>query len=82
MYGQHSAGMAQIMVWTALELEGLGANLQHVGALPDVEDAVKKFCNVPEDYALTAHLNYGDKAQDHPPMPEKLPFGETINVMD
>ena len=81
MYGDHSSGMAQIMVWTALELEGLGANLQHIGALPGIEDKVKAFCRVPEDYALKAHLNFGDKVQDHPRRPEKLPFREIIDVM-
>ena len=81
MYADHSSGMAQIMVWTALELEGLGANLQHIGALPDVENEVTKFCGVPEDYNLKAHLNFGDKGQDHPPKPEKLSLSETLQIM-
>lgn len=71
--------MAQFLVWTALELEGLGANLQHMQGIPPVEAALKQFCNVPEDYSLKAHLNYGDKAQPHPEAPSKLAFTETFH---
>ena len=81
MYGDHCSGMAQVLVWTALEMEGLGANLQHVGCFPAVEPKVKEFCEVPEDYKLKAHINYGDKAQEHPEKPEKLPFSETVKVI-
>ncbi|KAM0437904.1 hypothetical protein ACHAPT_002269 [Fusarium lateritium] len=81
-FGDHATGMHQILVWTALELEGLGANLQHLNAIPPVEAAVKKFLDVPEDYKLKAHLNYGDEAQEHPPVPQKLPFSETIKVVN
>jgi predicted oxidoreductase (fatty acid repression mutant protein) len=73
--------MAQILVWTALELEGLGANLQHLQAIPPVEAEIKKFLGVPSDYSLKAHLNYGDEAQPHPEVPEKLPLSETLKVV-
>lgn len=84
MFGQfaeHTTGMAQILVWTALELEGLGANLQHLQAIPPVEAEIKKFLQVPDDYSLKAHLNYGDEAQPHPDVPEKLPVSETLKVV-
>ncbi|KAK7408311.1 hypothetical protein QQX98_009513 [Neonectria punicea] len=81
-FGDHATGMHQILVWTALELEGLGANLQHLNAIPPVEAALKKFCGVPDDYKLKAHLNYGDEAQDHPQVPQKLPFSETLKVIN
>ncbi|CAM1508704.1 Fc.00g055520.m01.CDS01 [Cosmosporella sp. VM-42] len=80
-FAQHASGMHQILVWTALELEGLGANLQHLNAIPPVETALKKFLDVPDDYKLTAHLNYGDEAQEHPPVPQKLPFSETVKII-
>ncbi|TVY76330.1 putative nitroreductase HBN1 [Fusarium oxysporum f. sp. cubense] len=60
-YGEHASGMAQLLVWTALELEGLGVNLQHMQSMAPVEAAMKKFCQVPVDYSLKTHLNYGDK---------------------
>ncbi len=82
-FSEHSNGMAQILLWTALELEGLGANLQHMGAFPNVGEALKKFCGVPEDYSLKAHLNYGDEAQEHPAAPpQKLPVSEVLNILN
>lgn len=80
-FSEHANGMNQILVWTALELEGVGANLQHFNAIPGVEDAVKKFCQVPDDYKLRAHLNYGDKLQEHPAVPAKLPLSETFKQL-
>ncbi|KKO98469.1 nitroreductase [Trichoderma harzianum] len=81
-FADHSTGMAQILVWTALELEGLGANLQHMQAIPPVEAVIKSYLGVPADYTLKAHLNYGDLAQPHPEaVPEKLPLSETLKVV-
>ncbi|KAK8914941.1 putative nitroreductase HBN1 [Metarhizium anisopliae] len=80
-FGDHANGMHQILVWTALSLEGLGANLQHLNAIPPVEAAIKKFAGVPEDYKLKAHLNYGDEATEHPAAPGKLAFSETLKVI-
>ncbi|KAL7941127.1 Nitroreductase-like protein [Trichoderma barbatum] len=81
-FSDHATGMAQILVWTALELEGLGANLQHLQAIPPVEAAIKKYLEVPADYSLKAHLNYGDLAQPHPDaVPEKLPLSQTLKVV-
>ncbi|PSD80422.1 nitroreductase [Acinetobacter baumannii] len=56
-WSEHASGIHQILVWTALELEGFGANLQHMNAIPPVEAALKKFLAVPEDWKLKAHLN-------------------------
>ncbi|EHK23065.1 uncharacterized protein TRIVIDRAFT_53817 [Trichoderma virens Gv29-8] len=81
-FADHSTGMAQILVWTALELEGLGANLQHLQAIPPVEAVIKQYLDVPADYTLKAHLNYGDLAQPHPEaVPEKLPLSQTLKVV-
>ncbi|KAL7969011.1 Nitroreductase [Trichoderma sp. SZMC 28014] len=86
MFGQfaeHTTGMAQILVWTALELEGLGANLQHMQAIPPVEAEIKKFLQVPADYSLKAHLNYGDEPGPHSTtVPEKLPLSETLKIVN
>ncbi|KAJ0275991.1 hypothetical protein Brms1b_007735 [Colletotrichum noveboracense] len=80
-YGDHASGMAQMLLWTALELEGLGANLKHMQSIPQVEVALKEFCGVPEDYSLKAHINYGDKAQPHPEIPLKMPFSEAFDQL-
>ncbi|UPL00985.1 hypothetical protein LCI18_011919 [Fusarium solani-melongenae] len=80
-FADHASGMAQILVWTALELEGFGANLQHMGAIPPVEAALKKFLEVPDDYSLKANLNFGELAQPHPEVPEKLPLSKTLKII-
>lgn len=79
-WGEHATGMHQILIWTALELEGVGANLQHMNAIPPVEAALKKFLEVPDNYSLKAHLNFGDEPADHPAVPAKLPLSETLKV--
>lgn len=84
MFGQwsdHSQGIHQVLVWTALELDGVGANLQHMNVIPPLEAAIKKFAGVPEDYKLIGHLNYGDEQAPHPEMPKKLPIDETLTIL-
>lgn len=82
-WGEHAQGINQILVWTALELEGLGANLQHLNAIPPAEAAVKKFLGVPDSYRLTAHLNYGDEPGPHnDTVPPKKPTSETLKVVN
>ncbi|KAL5342473.1 Nitroreductase-like protein [Aspergillus crustosus] len=80
-WGDHAQGIHQILIWTALELEGVGANLQHMNGIPPVEVAIRKFAGVPEDYKLKAHLNYGDEKGVHPEKPGKLPIEETLTVL-
>lgn len=80
-WSEHATGMAQILMWTALEIEGLGASLQHMNAFPPVEAALKKLCGVPEDYQLRAHIVYGDHPGNHPEKPAKTPLSETLNVL-
>lgn len=80
-WGEHSQGIHQILVWTALDMEGVGANLQHMNAIPPVEAAIKKFAGVPGDYKLKAHLNYGDEQAPRPENPPKLPIAETLTIL-
>jgi predicted oxidoreductase (fatty acid repression mutant protein) len=80
-WGEHTQGIHQILVWTALELEGVGANLQHMNAIPPIEMAIKKFAGVPDDYKLKAHLNYGDEQGSRPESPPKLPITETLTIL-
>ena len=53
----HSDGMAQHIAWTALEADGLGANLQHYNPLIDA--GVQKTWNVPIEWELSAQLVFG-----------------------
>lgn len=51
--------MHQFAVCTALEQEGLGANLQHYNPLIDARVAAE--WGVPEDWELSAQLVFGNK---------------------
>lgn len=52
-----SSGMLQYIVWTALELEGLGASLQHYNPL--IDDAVKVRWGIPDNWRLMSQLVFG-----------------------
>jgi uncharacterized protein len=51
--------MHQFVVWTALELEGLGCNLQHYNFIEDFAQGVRKEWNVPESWTLLSQLVFG-----------------------
>ncbi|MBC2580970.1 nitroreductase family protein [Clostridium sp. DJ247] len=57
VWSQHSSGMLQFVVWTALEAEGLGASLQHYNPLIDEE--VKQKWEIPSKWKLIAELPFG-----------------------
>jgi len=80
-FADHASGIAQGLVWTALEIEGFGANLQHMGAIPPAEIAIRKFLSISDDWSLKANLNFGEKAQPHPEIPEKLPLSELVTLV-
>ena len=52
-----SNGMLEYLIWTALEAEGLGANLQHYNPL--IDEAVKKEWNLPAEWELLAQMPFG-----------------------
>lgn len=57
IWSLQSSGMLQYIVWTSLEAEGLGANLQHYNPLIDEE--VKKTWSLPGDWKLLAQMPFG-----------------------
>jgi hypothetical protein len=57
IWSQHSSGMLQYVIWTALEIEGFGASLQHYNPLIDEE--VKQKWNIPDEWKLIAQLPFG-----------------------
>lgn len=56
-YALQSSGMLQYIVWTALELEGFGASLQHYQPL--IDKAVQEIWGVPENWTLLAQMPFG-----------------------
>ncbi|BCJ92491.1 hypothetical protein acsn021_00600 [Anaerocolumna cellulosilytica] len=57
VWAQQANGMHQYVVWTALELEGLGASLQHYSEL--IEAEVKKAWNLNNSWKLIAQMPFG-----------------------
>lgn len=57
IWSLQSAGMLQMVVWTELEAQGLGASLQHYNEL--IEDQVKKEFNLPESWKIMAQMPFG-----------------------
>lgn len=57
MFSEHSAGMAQLAVWTALAEANIGASLQHYS--PIVDEKVQATWNVPASWKLRAQMPFG-----------------------
>jgi uncharacterized protein len=60
IWSQQSNGMLQYVIWTALELEGLGVSLQHYNPLIDAD--VRSEWNIPDNWKLIAQMPFGTKA--------------------
>ena len=58
IWSNQASGMHQLVVWTALEAEGLGATLQHYNPL--IDDEVKKEWNIPGNWKLIAQMPFGN----------------------
>ncbi|PTM59460.1 nitroreductase family protein [Desmospora activa] len=75
VWSEQSSGMLQFVVWTALELEGYGASLQHYNPL--IDDEVKKEWNIPAEWKLRAQMPFGKPTapptdKDFQPLEERL----------
>jgi len=57
VWSSQSSGMHQYVIWTALELEGFGASLQHYNEL--IEADVKKEWSIPSSWKLIAQMPFG-----------------------
>jgi len=79
-WADHATGMLQFQVWTAVELEGLGANLQHMNMFPGVDAALQKAFDLPSTWSMKANMNIGKETTEHPAVPEKKPFSTTLKV--
>ena len=71
MFSEHSAGMTQYAVWTALADANIGASLQHYS--PVIDDQVAKTWNIPASWKLRAQMPFGSN---------EAPFGEKTFIAD
>ena len=69
VWAQQENGMLQLNIWTALELEGLGASLQHYNPL--IDDAVKAEWKLPESWKFIAQMPFGNPTAG--PDPKEIP---------
>lgn len=75
IWSQQSSGMLQYVIWTSLEIEGLGASLQHYNEL--IEDEIKKQWNIPNNWKLIAQMPFGKPSapagdKEFRPLEEKI----------
>lgn len=75
IWSQQSSGMHQFVIWTALEMESLGATLQHYNPL--IDEDVKKEWNVPGHWKLIAQMPFGQptmapKEKEYKPLDERF----------
>lgn len=77
VWSQQSSGMHQYVVWTALEIEGFGASLQHYNEL--IEAEVKKEWSIPSNWKLIAQMPFG-KPTAQPGEKDCQPLEERIKV--
>lgn len=70
--------MLQFAVWTMLEAEGLGANLQHYNPLVDAK--VAEEWNLPLTWKLSAQLVFGGKTTEDAGEKTFTPLEEKFKV--
>jgi len=69
--------MLQYIVWTSLEVEGLGVSLQHYNPL--IDEDVKKEWDVPENWKLVAQMPFGNVVSK-PDEKSFQPLNERVRV--
>lgn len=77
IWSEQANGMHQYVIWTALEIEGYGASLQHYTEL--IEDDVKKEWSIPDSWKLIAQMPFG-KPTAQPGEKQYQPVEERIKV--
>lgn len=80
-WSEHTSAIHQFTLWTALEAEGFGANLQHYSPL--IDDKVKEEWGVDKSYRLIAQLVFGTPnsgPQNRPQIATLKPIEETFRI--
>jgi predicted oxidoreductase (fatty acid repression mutant protein) len=74
-----TSGMHQLLLWTALEVEGMGANVQHYNPLIDEE--VHKVWKLDSKWRLVSQMVIGKPVGDRPQPKEKNPVEERYRII-
>lgn len=77
VWAQQTNGMHQFVIWTALQMEGYGASLQHYTEL--IEADVRKEWNIPGNWKLIGQMPFG-KPTAEPDEKEYQPLEERIKI--
>ncbi|WP_243373782.1 nitroreductase family protein [Geotalea sp. SG265] len=77
VWSNQSSGMLQFAVWSALELEGWGASLQHYN--PVIDEAVRAEWSLPANWKLVAQMPFG-KPVGQPDQKEFAPLAERLKL--
>ena len=77
IWSEQASGMHQFVIWTALEVEGFGASLQHYNEL--IENDIKKEWSIPENWKLIGQMPFG-KPTAEPDEKQFQPLEERIKV--
>lgn len=77
VWSEQASGMHQFVIWTALEVEGFGASLQHYNEL--IETDVKKEWSIPNNWKLIAQMPFG-KPTAEPDQKQFQPLENRVKV--
>ncbi|CQR46083.1 Nitroreductase family protein [Paraliobacillus sp. PM-2] len=58
IWSEQASGMLQFVIWTSLELEGLGVSLQHYNPL--IDKGVKEKWGIPNTWKMRAQMPFGN----------------------
>jgi len=77
VWSLQSNGMLQLIIWTALEQEGLGASLQHYNPL--IDDEVKAQWKLPGSWKLLGQMPFGAPTAQ-PDKKEFAPLQDRVKI--
>lgn len=77
VWALESNGMLQLIIWTALEAEGLGVSLQHYNPL--IDEKVRAAWNIPKGWNLLGQMPFG-KPVAPPDTKSFLPLEDRIRI--
>lgn len=77
IWSQQASGMHQYVIWTSLEIEGLGVSLQHYNEL--IEADVKTEWSIPSEWKLIGQMPFGQPTAQ-PDEKQFNPLEERIKI--